>query len=218
MLKFPKLISITVLALLSATPAQADKLNLGREATKAEIKAWDIDVRPDGQGLPEGKGTVEKGEQIFSEQCAACHGDFGEGVDRWPVLAGGHDTIKSEDPVKTVGSYWPYASTVFDYIYRAMPFGNAQSLKPDEVYAVTAYILHLNEIVKEDFELSKKNFTSIKMPNEKNFFPDPRPDTPTMQKRKPCMKSCKTKVKITKRARVINVTPEGENNPSASSE
>ncbi len=215
MLKFPKTLSIVFCSLLLGAPVFAGELNLGRKATKAEIKAWDIDVRPDGQGLPEGKGTVEKGEQVFSEQCAACHGDFGEGVDRWPVLAGGLGTIKSEDPVKTVGSYWPYASTVFDYIYRAMPFGNAQSLSPDEVYAVTAYILYLNEIVAEDFELSKKNFTTIKMPNEKNFFADPRPDTPSRSKRKPCMKNCKKEVKITKRARVINVTPEEDKKTAA---
>ncbi len=215
MLKFPKTLSIVFCLSLCATPVFAGKLNLGREATKAEIKAWDIDVRPDGQGLPEGKGTVEKGEQVFAEQCAACHGDFGEGVDRWPVLAGGLGTIKSEDPVKTVGSYWPYASTVFDYIYRAMPFGNAQSLSPDEVYAVTAYILYLNEIVAEDFELSKSNFTSIKMPNEKNFFADPRPDTPSRSKKKPCMKNCKKEVKITKRARIINVTPEEDKKTAA---
>ncbi|GAA6211293.1 cytochrome c [Hyphomicrobiales bacterium 4NK60-0047b] len=215
MLKFPKTLSIVFCSLLFGAPVFAGELNLGREATKAEIKAWDIDVRPDGQGLPEGKGTVEKGEQVFSEQCAACHGDFGEGVDRWPVLAGGLGTIKGDDPVKTVGSYWPYASTVFDYIYRAMPFGNAQSLSPDEVYAVTAYILYLNEIVAEDFELSKKNFTSIKMPNEKNFFADPRPDTPSRSKKKPCMKNCKKEVKITKRARIINVTPEEDKKTAA---
>ena len=208
MLKSLKALTLSLTVLLLSTPVWAEKFNLGRQATKAELTAWDIDVRPDGQGLPEGKGTVEKGEEIFAAQCAACHGDFGEGVDRWPVLAGGQDTLKGDDPVKTVGSYWPYASTLFDYINRAMPFGNAQSLKPDEVYAVTAYILYLNEIVSEDFELTKNNFTSIKMPNEKNFFADPRPDTPIMKVKKPCMKNCKKEVKITKRARIINVTPD----------
>ncbi len=144
-----------------------------------EVKAWDIDVRPDGQGLPQGKGKVADGETIYAEQCAACHGDFGEGVDRWPVLAGGRDTLKSDDPVKTIGSYWPYLSTVYDYVNRAMPFGNAQSLKPDEVYALTAYLLYMNDIVDDDqFELSNKNFTKIRMPNEKNFTDDARPDTP----------------------------------------
>jgi len=192
-----------------AAEAASKKLGLGRTATVAEVKAWDIDVRPDGQGLPGGKGKVSDGEKIYSEQCAACHGDFGEGVDRWPVLVGGKDTLKSDDPVKTIGSYWPYLSTVFDYVKRAMPFGNAQSLSNDEVYAVTAYLLYMNEIVDdENFVLSKKNFTTIKMPNEKNFIADSRPDTPLMKAKAPCMRNCKVSVKIKNRARVLDVTPQ----------
>ena len=101
---------------------------LGREATQDEIAAWDIDVRPDGTGLPESSGTVAKGEVLFSGNCAVCHGDFGEGVGRWPVLAGGHDTLTEDRPEKTIGSYWPYLSTVYDYVRRAMPYGNARSL------------------------------------------------------------------------------------------
>ncbi len=194
----------------SVTPALAGNFNLGRDATADEIAAWDIDVRPDGAGLPQGKGTVEQGEEIFAEQCAACHGDFGEGVDRWPVLAGGQDTLKSDRPVKTIGSYWPFASTVFDYINRAMPFGNAQSLEPDQVYAIMAYLLFMNDLVESDFELSKENFTSIKLPNEANFIDDPRPDTPVLAKgQEPCMENCKKgEVKITGRAAVLDVTPE----------
>lgn len=193
-------------------PAVAGKYGLGTEATKEEVAGWNIDVRPDGQGLPEGRGTVAVGEEIFAEKCAACHGDFGEGVDRWPVLAGGMDTINSEDPVKTVGSYWPYLSTVYDYIYRAMPFGDAQSLTHDETYAIVAYLLYLNDIVEdEDFELSKENFTSIKMPNEANFIDDDRPDTPLASANSPCMTDCKAEVKITKRARIIDVTPDAKN-------
>ena len=92
-------------------------------ATPEEIKGWDIDVRPDGKGLPVGKGTAALGETIFQERCASCHGEFGEGAGRWPELAGGAGTIESESPVKTVGSYWPYVSTVFDFVHRAMPFG-----------------------------------------------------------------------------------------------
>ena len=203
------------LCVFISTPASAGKLGLGREATPAEIRGWDIDVRPDGQGLPEGKGTVERGEELFQEKCAACHGEFAEGVDRWPVLAGGEDSLKSDNPVKTIGSYWPYLSTAFDYINRAMPFGDAQSLKPDEVYALLAYILNMNDLVEDDFELSKSNFLSVRLPNEANFIDDPRPDTPTLKQRKTCMKNCKATVKITKRARIIDVTPEGENNPTA---
>lgn len=189
-------------------PAAAGKLNLGREATPGEVAAWDIDVRPDGQGLPKGKGSVAQGEEIFLEQCAACHGDFGEGKDRWPVLAGGRDTLASMDPVKTIGSYWPYLSTVFDYIRRSMPFGYAQSLSPDQIYALTAYLLNMNDIVEEDFVLSDRNFNTIRLPNEKNFTSDPRPDAPLASGRHPCMKKCKNSVKITSRARVLDVTPD----------
>lgn len=209
MSKFPKAILLASLTCFVAGGALAGKLGVGREALPEEIKSWDIDVRPDGTGLPVGKGSVEEGEQIFSEQCAACHGDFGEGVDNWPVLAGGQDTITSAEPVKTVGSYWPYLSTVYDYIHRAMPFGNAQSLSPDQVYAVVAYILNLNNIVDSDFVLSNENFTSVKMPNEANFFMDDRPDTPSIADKKPCMENCKTDVKITKHATIVDVTPDG---------
>jgi S-disulfanyl-L-cysteine oxidoreductase SoxD len=214
MSRFPKLAVAAAVGLIMAGvvggAASAGKLGLGREAVPEEVAAWDIDVRPDGQGLPPGKGTVAQGEEKFAEQCAACHGDFGEGVDRWPVLAGGLDTLKSDDPVKTVGSYWPFLSTVFDYVHRAMPFGYAQSLSNNEVYALTAYILYLNDIVDDDFELSKENFTTVKMPNEANFFDDPRPDTALVTQKEPCMKDCKSEVKITGTARVLDVTPEDD--------
>ncbi|MEP0521846.1 MAG: cytochrome c [Hyphomicrobiales bacterium] len=192
-------------------PAFAGEFGLGREATPDEVAAWDIDVRPDGQGLPEGAGTVAEGDEIFAERCAACHGDFGEGVDRWPVLAGGQGTLQDERPVKTIGSYWPYLSTVYDYVNRAMPFGESRSLTPDEVYAITAYLLYVNDIVDdEEFELSKANFTSVRLPNEDNFFFDPRPATPIFQKSKACMENCKPAVKVTSRARILDVTPEEE--------
>lgn len=215
MSRFHKLATSAVAGLMIvgafAAPAMSGQLGLGREALPQEVAAWDIDVRPDGQGLPPGKGTVAQGEEKFAEQCAACHGDFGEGVDRWPVLAGGRDTLKSDNPVKTVGSYWPFLSTVFDYVHRAMPFGYAQSLSNNEVYALTAYILYLNDIVDDDFELSKENFTEVKMPNEANFFDDPRPDTALVTQKEPCMKDCKSEVKVTGTARVLDVTPdEGE--------
>ena len=209
MLRFPKLIALSMSAALVCGTAFAGKYNLGREATKEEIAAWDMDVRPEGTGFPEGSGTVAQGEEIWAEKCASCHGDFGEGVDRWPVIAGGAGTLASDDPVKTVGSYWPYLSTVFDYVNRAMPFVEARSLEPDEVYALTAYMLFINDIVsEEDFELSKATFLAKRLPNEKNFFADPRPDTPLISQEKPCMENCKTEVKITGRARVLDVTPE----------
>ena len=186
------------------------RFNIGRPATAAEIAAWDIDVRPDGMGLPKGKGTVGEGEKIYSARCAVCHGDFGEGVGRWPVLAGGHDSLKSERPVKTIGSYWPYVSTVWDYVYRAMPFGDAQSLTDDQVYAIVAYLLFLNDVVTDEkFELSDKNFASIRLPNEKNFFIDDRATEPFAKPREPCMKTCKPKpARITKRAGALDLTPE----------
>jgi S-disulfanyl-L-cysteine oxidoreductase SoxD len=193
---------------VSAEPVKG--IGLGRPATPEEIRAWDIDVRPDGKGLPEGKGDAAKGEAIFAAKCAICHGDFAEGVDRWPVLAGGQGSLKSQNPVKTVGSYWPYLSTAYDYIYRAMPYGNAQSLKPNEIYSLIAYILLMNDVITDpDFELSNKNFTSVRLPNEKNFTEDPRPDTPTVKQGEPCMKDCKSEVEVTMRARVLDVTPTG---------
>jgi S-disulfanyl-L-cysteine oxidoreductase SoxD len=210
MSKSLKLLIASAAVAALVTPALAGSFNLGREATPEEVAAWDIDVRPDGAGLPEGKGTVAEGEEVFAEQCASCHGDFGEGVDRWPVLAGGQGTLTSDRPVKTIGSYWPYLSTVWDYVYRAMPFGNAQSLEPDQVYAITAYLMHMNDLVDADFELSKENFTSVRLPNEANFIDDPRPDTPVMAAGKePCMENCKEgEVKIINRAAVLDVTPE----------
>ncbi|SOC03384.1 cytochrome c [Stappia indica] len=202
---------VLALAVVGSMPASAGKLGLGTPATSEEVAGWDIDVRPDGQGLPEGRGTVAEGEAIFSEQCAACHGDFGEGAGRWPVLAGGAGSLSSHDPVKTIGSYWPYLSTVYDYVYRAMPFGNAQSLSPDETYAIVAYLLYLNDVVTdEEFELSKENFSSIKMPNEDGFIDDTRSEEPMKATAELCMTDCKTDVKITKRARIIDVTPEDE--------
>jgi cytochrome c len=111
----------------------SSKLGLGRPALPDEIKAWDTDVRPDGKGLPPGKGTVKQGDVIFQAQCASCHGEFGEGAGRWPVLAGGAGTLKADRPDKTIGSFWPDLSTAFDYIKRAMPYGNARSLNDDDL-------------------------------------------------------------------------------------
>jgi cytochrome c len=201
-------LKLAALAALIATPAFAGQFNLGREATPNEIAAWDIDIRPDGAGLPEGSGDVFTGEEVFTEKCAICHGDFGEGAGRWPVLAGGQGTLNRARPVKTIGSYWPYLSTVWDYVHRAMPFGDAQSLTDDEVYAITAYILYLNDIVEDDFELSHENFAEVRLPNEENFFDDPRPDYPLIADGAPCMENCKTDVKITMHAAVLDVTPE----------
>ncbi|MEE4118089.1 MAG: c-type cytochrome [Paracoccaceae bacterium] len=184
---------------------------LGREALPEEIAAWDIDVRPDGQGLPEGSGDVWTGEEVFIEKCAACHGDFAEGLDRWPVLAGGWDSLTHDRPEKTIGSYWPYLSTVFDYVHRAMPYGDAQSLTADEVYAITAYLLYSNAVVEDDFTLSHENFTEVRLPNEDGFFMDDREEGEIPQfTREPCMENCKDEVQITMRAVILDVTPDAE--------
>lgn len=193
-------------------PGEHGVFGLGRPATDAEIAAWDIDVRPDGKGLPEGSGTVLEGEQVYFDQCAMCHGDFGEGLGRWPAVAGGMGTLEDDRPDKTVGSYWPHVSTVYDYIRRAMPFGNARSLTDDEVYAVTAYVLYLNDIVRdEDFELSKENLASIELPNEGNFIEDARFEEAHYADKDPCMSDCgEGPAEITMRAQVLDVTPEAE--------
>ncbi|MWB77910.1 c-type cytochrome [Pseudooceanicola sp. 216_PA32_1] len=185
------------------------KLGLGRPALPEEIAAWDLDVRPDGQGLPEGSGDVWTGDEIFSERCASCHGDFAEGRGNWPKLAGGMDTLADKDPLKTVGSYWPYLTTTWDYVHRSMPFGDAQTLSPDEVYAVVAYILYSNDIVDEDFTLSNENLLDIAMPNADGFILDDRPQTEYPQwTGEPCMDNCKDNVAITMRAAVLDVTPD----------
>jgi len=197
-----------VLAAAEST-APAGPFGLGREALPEEIAAWDIDVRPDGLGLPEGQGSVLDGETLYIDTCAVCHGDFGEAIGRWPVLAGGQGTLTGEDPNKTVGSYWPYLSTAWDYVHRAMPFGNAQSLSDDEVYAIVAYLLYLNDLVDDDFVLSRESFAGVAMPNAGGFFMDDR-DTVELPAfvREPCMENCRETVEITARAAMIDVTPE----------
>ena len=199
-----------MMAASNASPLRDDgAFGLGRLATGNEVAAWDIDVRPDGAGLPEGSGNVEDGEIVFADNCAICHGDFAEGVGRWPVLAGGQDTLTDDRPVKTIGSYWPYLSTVWDYVNRAMPFGNAQTLEADDVYAITAYLLYMNDLVDDDFELSRGNFLEVRLPNEDNFLMDDREETEAgFVGGEVCMENCRESVEITSRAQVLDVTPE----------
>lgn len=210
------LVALGLLALAAPALAQsATKSGLGRAALAEEIKAWNIDVRPDGQGLPPGKGSVKEGEKLFLERCATCHGEFGEGAGRYPVLAGGHGSLKAANPEKTIGSFWPFASTAFDYINRAMPFGNAQSLTPDETYAIVAYLLQLNDLVKEDFVLTKENFTTVKLPNVGAFYDDDREvSEKAFWKKEPCMKNCApAPAKVTGHARNVDVTPDSKAGP-----
>lgn len=204
-----KYLDITLIAMLAGTPALAGPLGLGREAQPGEIAAWDVNVMPDGTGLPEGSGDVTTGEEIFLEKCAACHGDFAEGLDNWPALAGGEDTLDRKDPVKTVGSYWPHLSTLWDYVHRSMPFGEAQVLTADETYAITAYILYSNYLVEDDFTLSKDNFADIELPNAGGFIVDDRPETEyPLFTTEACMENCKDSVEITMHASVLDVTPD----------
>jgi S-disulfanyl-L-cysteine oxidoreductase SoxD len=153
------------------------RYGIGRSATQLDVQPWNIDIAPSGEGLPPGRGTVPKGAQVYAHKCASCHGPTGvEGpADR---LIGGQGTLRSQDPIKTVGSYWPYATTLYDYIYRAMPFTAPQSLTPDEVYALVAWILARNGIVKDDAVMDAAALPKVRMPNHAGFIPDPRPDTP----------------------------------------
>lgn len=168
-----------VLAFLLCASAGAARAQspygIGRPATAAEIAGWNIDVGHDGSNLPKGSGSVSHGREVFAQQCASCHGDNGEGGlgDR---LVGGQGTIGTAKPIRTVGSYWPYAPTLFDYIRRAMPQNAPQSLSDEDVYAVSAYVLNLNGLVGADATLDAKSLAAIKMPNRDKFVGDARPD------------------------------------------
>jgi cytochrome c len=154
------------LAFLSGSAfAEQARLGIGTPATSEQIRGWDVDVRPDGAGLPPGQGTVAQGEKIFAEQCAACHGEKGQNPAKdFDRLVGGKGTLATPKPVQTVGSYWPYATTVFDYVRRAMPFPAPQSLTPDEVYSVVAYLLYLNEIVPRETVMNAQELKKVRTP------------------------------------------------------
>jgi len=198
---------MTILIASTAIAAEPGDFGYGKIASPDEIAGWDIDVRgSDGVGLPAGKGSVDKGADVFAEQCAACHGTFGEGEGRFPKLAGGAGTLKDDRPELTVGSYWPFAPTLWDYINRAMPMQAPHSLSADDVYALTAYILNLNNIVPNEFVADRDTLPKIKMPNRDSFiWTDPRPDT----KAKACMSKCRdlNDVRITSTAEGRDLTP-----------
>lgn len=156
---------------------QPKPIGLGRPATAPEIQSRDLTVFADGRGLPVGKGDAVRGQVVYKEKCAVCHNDRGEGREQqYPPLVGGIGTLATRRPVKTVGSFWPYATTVWDYINRAMPFEHPRSLAVDDVYAVTAFVLYLNGIVEERQELNERTLPKIEMPNRNGFVPDKRPD------------------------------------------
>lgn len=212
--------SLVGAVLFISIPAVAvEKYGFGQTATPEQIAGWDIDIRPDGMGLPVGEGSVADGEVVYEQLCATCHGLFGEGEARWPVLAGGKGTLQEDRPTKTVGSYWPYASTLYDYIRRAMPFTAPRSLTNEQTYQLTAYVLYLNELVDDDFVLTNENLAQIEMPNKDGFFVDPRPDV----KSERCMKACDDPKTMSIQGTLKGITPvghfiEGADAPAASHE
>jgi cytochrome c len=202
-----------VLGLLAASAAAAQstqpKYGFGRTATPQEIAGWDIDVRPDGHGVKKGRGTVAQGQDIYDAQCASCHGTFGEsnrfmaiagGVKKDDLATGRAAALKQADGIRTLGTKLNAATTLWDYIYRAMPWTNPQSLTVDQTYAVTAYVLHLNEIVPADFELNERTLMQVQMPNRNGMTTahgmwrvDGKPDVQGSA----CMKDCGGPVKVT---------------------
>lgn len=183
----PIMLGACFMAMSSVIYAQQahDFTGLGTPAGHEQIAGWNIDVYPDGTGLPDGQGTVALGEKVYKTQCMGCHGVNLEGG-LGPKLVGGQGSLATDKPVKTIGSYWPYATTVFDYVRRAMPFQSPQSLSNEDVYSVTAYLLSKNDIVPADATLDAKSLAAVKMPNRDGFYVDDRPDT----KNERCMTDC----------------------------
>jgi cytochrome c len=167
-----------LLLIASATiTAQSPRYGVGRPPTPEEIRALGSAIAPDGTGLPPGSGTVAQGRTLFAAQCARCHGPKGDG-DVGPRLVGGQGTLATPRPLKTVGSFWPYATTLWDYVNRAMPFDRPGLLEPSEVYAAVAFVLNLNGIVGEDTVINASTLPGVQMPNRDGFVSDPRPDVP----------------------------------------
>jgi len=191
-------LGLAVATLAAAAIAAPLTYGFGKPATPQEIAGWDIDVRPDGTGLPKGRGSVEQGQAIYDDKCASCHGTFGES-NSYLQLAGGVGSLKTDQPVRTTGSKLNYATTLWDYINRAMPFTAPQTLKPDEVYALTAYVLNLNDILPADAVLDQDSLPKVKMPNRDGFTTqhgfmtrDGKPDTHNTA----CMTNCVAEVKL----------------------
>jgi mono/diheme cytochrome c family protein len=151
--------------------ALAQTPNLGRVAAPEELAAWDISIGPDGVGLPPGNGTPQHGEAVYIAKCFACHGEKGAGKPNDSLVGGRGTLVGDQVPVKTVGSYWPYATTLFDYVRRAMPLNQSKSLSDDEVYAVVAYILRLNGIIEENDTINAETLPKVPMPNADGFIP-----------------------------------------------
>ncbi len=168
----------SLVAFVAAAPASAAKFDFGTTPTAAEIAKIDIDAMPDGRGLPPGSGTPAKGKSVYANKCLACHGDKlqGVGATGGAALIGGRGSIGTPKTKKTVESYWPYASTLFDYVRRAMPFNEPGSLTNDEIYAVSAYVLSMGKIIGDKDVMNAKTLPKVNMPNKDGFISDPRPD------------------------------------------
>ena len=163
-----------IIALTATASAQASKF--GQPIAPGDIAPWDISIGPDGAGLPAGRGTAAQGEAVYAAKCQACHGEKGAGRPN-DALVGGKGSLEAgKAPVKTVGSYWPYATTVFDYIRRAMPYDQPGTLQADEIYSVVGFVLNANGIVGENDEMNASTLPKVKMPNRDGFVPDARPD------------------------------------------
>ena len=168
---------VFTLTFSSLARAQSPTFGVGRAPKADELHAIDIDIAPDGKGLPPGSGTAAAGKEVFTRRCETCHGPTGKEGPQ-DVLVGGKGSLATPRPQKTIGSYWPYATTLWDYIRRAMPFDHPGTLTADEIYSTTAYLLFLNGIVGETDPVDQSTLPKIQMPNRNGFTSDPRPDMP----------------------------------------
>ena len=169
-----RLLCLSALIVFAGAIASAQSgMGVGRSPSDEEIRAWDITIYPDGRELPEGQGTPAQGEELYRVRCEECHGPEAKGGDH-AALVGGHDTLATDRPKKTTIGYWPYATTVFDYIRRSMPFDKPGSLTDDQVYAVTAYLLSLDKVIGPDETMDRETLPKVEMPNKDGFVPDPR--------------------------------------------
>lgn len=185
-------VAIVAIGIVASSSLAAEKLGIGNPISPDEMRGWDIDVRADGEGLPVGSGTAARGRSLFADRCAKCHGDEGQGAEKGPPLKGGMGTLATANPIKTIGSFWPYAPPIFDYIRRAMPLDASQSLTPDEAYSLTAFLLHINGLfADQSAELSVRNLPLITMPNRNGFVADDREVRErSLWNRAPCMRNC----------------------------
>lgn len=183
MRRFGLFAAVCAIAFGAAAFGQGNQFHLGHTPMHEEMQRWNTTALPDGTGLPVGSGTVAEGRAVYANKCSGCHGDKGEG--REPLgmrLAGGFGTLRDENPVLTIGSYWPYATTVWDYIYRAMPYAQPGTLTANQVYSLTAYLLYLNKIIGRNDVMNRETLPKVRMPNRDGFVPDPRPDVSCKKK------------------------------------